>query len=154
MDPIIFLLASTFGCIIAIMICWKLLNSGFNPKNLEQKIQGVPQKVLESITGSVSNQKGKLAELIAYLSLKSSYDRIIPLSNIVDFIVITFPTETDSGKLIFIDIKNGKSARLSDDQKALKKIIESGNVEFLKLNVTTDSVLGNADKSESDPTVQ
>lgn len=108
---------------------------------LEQKIQAIPGKVLESITGSVSNHKGKLAELVAYMDLKASYDRIIPLAGIVDFIVIEFPTENKPGKLLFIDIKNGKSARLSDDQKALKKIIESGNVGFLKMNVETESAL-------------
>lgn len=151
MDALLCFIAAAMGAILGIFFVIKVLATGLNPQKLEQKIQNIPQKVLESITGSISNNKGKLAELVAYINLKASYDRIIPLSNIVDFIVIKFCTEDSPGKLIFVDIKNGKSARLSEDQKSLKRIIETGNIEFLKLNINTDSVLDINAEPESGP---
>jgi predicted Holliday junction resolvase-like endonuclease len=107
---------------------------------MEDRIDALPNKVLESINGSISNQKGKLAELIAYVNLKAGYDKVIPLGNIVDFIGIRFPTENDPGTFDFIDVKNGKSARLSEDQKQLQKLIQSQSIQFLKIKITTDNV--------------
>ncbi len=108
--------------------------------NLHKKLDDVPEKLLKSITGSVSTHKGKLAELIAYINLKSTYDRIIPLNNIVDFICIRFPTKDDPGSFDLIDIKNGKSARLSEDQRNLQKLIQSNCIKFLKLKIDTDEI--------------
>src|SRR5579863_6205878 len=99
-------------------------------KEMEEQLDGLPNKVLESINGSISNHKGKLAELIAYVNLKAKYDKVIPLGNIVDFLGIRFPTETDPGTFDFIDIKNGKSARLSQDQKQLQKLIQEQRIQF------------------------
>lgn len=123
---------------------------------MESRIDNLPAKVLESINGSISNQKGKLAELIAYVNLKAGYDKVIPLGNIVDFIGIRFPTEDNSGTFDFIDVKNGKSARLSEDQKQLQRLIQSHRIQFLKVKITTDNVadLPKDDNSGSDPTVQ
>lgn len=107
---------------------------------MEDKLEGIPNKVLESINGSISNHKGKLAELIAYINLKAGYDKVIPLGNIVDFLGIRFATESDPGTFDFIDIKNGKSARLSHDQKQLQKLIQGQRIQFLKIQITTDNV--------------
>lgn len=109
-------------------------------KEMEEHLDGLPNKVLESINGSISNHKGKLAELIAYVNLKAGYDKVIPLGNIVDFLGIRFPTDTDPGTFDFIDIKNGKSARLSQDQKQLQKLIKDQRIQFLKIQITTDNV--------------
>jgi predicted Holliday junction resolvase-like endonuclease len=107
---------------------------------MEARIDNLPNKVLESINGSISNKKGKLAELIAYVNLTAGYDKVIPLGNIVDFIGIKFPSETEPGTFDFIDVKNGKSARLSQDQKQLQKLIQAQRIQFLKINITTDNV--------------
>lgn len=115
-----------------------MINNFLNEFN--QKLESLPGRVLDSITGSISNQKGKLAELIAYLNLKANYDRIIPLGNIVDFIGITFPKEGTPGTFDLIDIKNGRSARLSEDQKQLQKLIQEQKIQFVKVKVTTDAV--------------
>jgi predicted Holliday junction resolvase-like endonuclease len=98
----------------------------------------LPTKIVESITGNISNQKGKVGELIAYLSLNAEYDRLIALGNFVDFIGIRFPTENDPGIISFIDIKNGKSARLSTDQKFIKGLITDKRIEFVTHKVMTE----------------
>lgn len=124
--------------------------------DMESTMAGLPGKVLESINGSISNQKGKLAELIAYVNLKASYDKVIPLGNIVDFIGIRFPTDKDPGTFDFIDVKNGRSARLSEDQKQLQRLIQAGSIQFLKVKITTDNVadLPKDTNPGSDPAVQ
>ena len=108
---------------------------------LQKQIDKIPGKVLESITGSSNHSKGKLGELVAYLSMQADYDRLIPLGNIVDFIGIRFSTETEPGTMDFIDIKNGKKARLSSDQKALKDIIEANNITFIEYKVDTSTIV-------------
>lgn len=112
-----------------------------NLKPLEDKIAELPNKVLQSVQGSINANKGAIGELIGYIQLRASYDRIIPLGNIVDFVCLDFPTEHSDGKIIFVDVKNGKHARLSKDQKILKKIINSKNIEFLELKVSIQDKL-------------
>lgn len=125
--------------------------------DMESRIDDLPNKVLASINGSISNQKGKLAELIAYVNLKAGYDKVIPLGNIVDFIGIRFPSDKDAGTFDFIDIKNGKSARLSEDQKQLQKLIKTNNIQFLKVKIITDNVADLpkdiSSVSDSDPVI-
>jgi len=107
-----------------------------NLKPLQDAMEGLPNKVLQSITSSSSVHKGKLGELIGYLQLHASYDRVIPLADIMDFLVINFPTDKDPGRITFIDVKTGKSARLSRDQKIVKQLIEEKRVEFIKLSIS------------------
>jgi predicted Holliday junction resolvase-like endonuclease len=116
-----------------------------NPVDLtpiKKVLDEVPAKVLETIKGSTNNLKGDLGEMIGYLKLHSSYDRIIPFGNITDFICIRFPKDGDPGTLDFIDIKTG-SARLSKDQRSLQKLIEDKQIRLLKLKVETSSADNN-----------
>lgn len=114
-----------------------------NLKPLEDKIAEMPNKVLQSITSSANTHKGALGELIGYINLRSSYDRIIPLGSIIDFMCIKFPELDTSGKIIveghvdFIDVKTGIRSRLSKDQRGLQKLIEAKRINFIKLKVDT-----------------
>ena len=116
-----------------------------NLKPLEDKINEMPTKVLQSIVGSTNTHKGALGELIGYIQLRASYDRIVPLGNIVDFMCIKFPTEEEEGHIDFIDIKTGKFSRLSKDQRALQKLIDEKKINFVKLKVDSGDT-----KSETD----
>jgi predicted Holliday junction resolvase-like endonuclease len=118
-----------------------------NLQPLEEAIRGIPTKVLQSIQSSTNTKKGVLGELIGYIQLEAEYDRIIPLGNIVDFLAISLPKEDNPGKIVFIDVKTGKSARLSVEQRAVRKLIESKRIEFLKLSIT-ELIGNNADQSE------
>lgn len=112
---------------------------------LERRIRDVPNRVLQSIQGSVNTHKGALGELIGYLELRGKYDRIIPLGNIVDFICIRFPTDTDEGTLDFIDVKTGGASRLSKDQRSLQGLIHDKKIGFVKLKVTDERIAGDED---------
>lgn len=110
-----------------------------NLKPLQEAIDGLPNKVLQSITSSSNTHKGALGELIGYLQLHASYDRIIPLGNIVDFVCIKLPDDKSEGHVDFIDIKTGNRCRLSKDQRALQKLIQEKKINFIKLKVETTS---------------
>ena len=106
--------------------------------SLSDSVQKVPATVLRTIQGSVNSTSGKLGELVQFIELQRAYDRLIPVGNIVDFVAVKFPTEELPGVVHFIDVKTGKRAVLSRDQKKLKAIVESGLVEFhtVKMEVT------------------
>lgn len=99
----------------------------------------VPSKVLESVTSSANVNKGKLGELIAYLGIRASYDRIIPLADIVDFLAVRLPKNGEEGEITFIEVKSGDSARLRKDQVAFKKLVKSKRVSFIELRIEADS---------------
>ena len=111
-------------------------------EGLERRIKDIPNKVLQSIQGSVNTNKGALGELIGYIQLRAQYDRLIPIGNIVDFICIKFDTDDEEGKIDFVDIKTGGSARLSKDQRALQKLIEEKKINLVKLTVKDSQVTG------------
>lgn len=102
-------------------------------------IHAMPQKVLESITSSANQQKGRLGELIGYLNLNSKYDRLIALRDITDFLAIRFPKDGQEGSVDFIDVKNGPNARLTKDQTILKGLIKDGKVRFYSFKIETSS---------------
>ena len=108
---------------------------------VHRALDQIPNKVLQAVTSSTNNLKGNLGELIGYLKLHASYDRIIPLGNIVDIIAIVLPKNGKDGHIDFIDIKTGASAKLSKDQVQLKKLIEEKKINFVKLKVETSNGL-------------
>ena len=110
----------------------------YQTDTINQAIAEIPDRVLKSITSSANVKKGALGELVGYLELKASYDRIIPLGNIVDFIGIKFRGPDGEGHIDFIDIKTGKSARLSKDQKALQQLIMDKHIKFVKVKVESE----------------
>ena len=110
-------------------------------ERIERAIGSVPESVLRSVKGSVSDMKGHMGELISYVQVRSQYDRLIVLGDICDFIGIKFPKDSNPGHIHFIDIKAGKFARLSKDQIKLKKIIEKGDFEFQKISVSIDTLI-------------
>ena len=110
-----------------------------NIEHLEKIITEVPEKVLKSVTSSANVKKGALGELVGYVEMKASYDRIIPLGNIVDFIGIKFGCLEEEGHIDFIDVKTGKSARLSKDQKALQQLILDKRINFVKVKVESET---------------
>lgn len=111
-------------------------------EGLERRMKDIPNKVLQSIQGSINTHKGALGELIGYLELRGRYDRIIPIGNIVDFICIRFPTELEEGTVDFVDVKTGGASRLSKDQRSLQNLISEKKIGFVKLKVTDSKIAG------------
>jgi len=106
---------------------------------LQKTMEAMPNKLLQSIQGSVNVHKGVLGELIGYVQLRAQYDRIIPLGNIVDFICIKFPKDDQEGCVDFVDVKTGNKKRLSTDQRALQKLIDDKKINFIKMKVETSA---------------
>ncbi len=107
-------------------------------QEIRKDLARIPGKVLDSVTSSGNNQKGRLGELIGYLKLNAQYDKIIAFSDVTDFIGIKWPTKDSAGTIDFIDIKNGPHAKLTRDQTRFKKLIEENNVKFIKVKVDTN----------------
>lgn len=124
-------------------------NINVDTSKLERLIDALPSQLLTSITNTSNTHKGKLGELIGYISIKGEYDRLIPLGNIVDFVGISFGTSTSPGKISFIDIKTGKHARLNADQRSLRNLIKDKKIEFIEYCID-EVTLGEEDKPPAD----
>lgn len=110
-------------------------------KSINERLSKLPDQIVNSITGTTNTHKGKLGELIGYIQIKAEYDRVIPLGTIVDFMALDFPKDGSPGKIVFLDIKTGKNARLTADQRQLKSLIESKNIEFVQVSIDSVDLL-------------
>jgi len=104
------------------------LASAASVKEIQDALAGLPHDVLESITRSLGKRTGKLNELLATFEL-TKYDRLFYLGEPVDFVGVKYDEGID-----FIEVKTGK-ARLTEDEKRLKDLIELKMVNYVPLLV-------------------
>ncbi len=97
-------------------------------KEIQEILKGMPRDVMQSITGSLSKRTGKLNELMATFEL-THYDRLFYLGEPIDFVGIKYDEGVD-----FIEVKTGRF-RLTEDEKKLRELIESGRVNYVPLSV-------------------
>lgn len=95
--------------------------SNGNYDKIAKAIKETPNKTLKTIQSSGNTTKGKLGEMMQWLELQRSYDRLIVVGSIVDFIGVKLTG--DDPCIDFIDIKTGKAAALSSDQRKLRDFI-------------------------------
>tara|TARA_R110002126_G_scaffold9539_7_gene43024 strand:+ start:112 stop:690 length:579 start_codon:yes stop_codon:yes gene_type:complete len=123
----------------AAMAATKAEDARFNV-SIAKVMKEMPSKTLRTIQGSLNNTTGKLGEMMTLIELQQAYDRLIVVGDIVDFIGVKFPVEDNPGGVYFIDVKTGKGAALSADQRKFKKLVESkeGLFEFkvVKVQIT------------------
>ncbi len=100
-------------------------------------LQTLPQKVLQVVQGSINPQKGRMAELLTYAELRYDYDRIIPLGWPIDFIGIK-----NHDRIDFIEVKSGQTAVLTEEEKQIKNLINSGKINFRLIKITEDEIQG------------
>ena len=103
--------------------------------DLYRGVQDLPAKVLQVIHGSISPQKGRMAELLTYAELRYDYDRIIPLGWPIDFVGIK-----NGVKIDFIEVKSGQSFLLTEEEKHIKNLIAAGRVNFRLIKVTEEEI--------------
>ena len=103
--------------------------------DLYRQVDNLPQKVLQTIQGSINPQKGKVAELLTYAELRYDYDRIIPLGWPIDFIGIK-----NNDRIDFIEVKSGVAANLTEEEKHIKNLIASGRVNFRLIKITESEI--------------
>ncbi|GAH74252.1 unnamed protein product [marine sediment metagenome] len=117
------------------------LASAASVKEIQDTLEGLPHDVLESITRSLGKRTGKLNELLATFEL-TKYDRLFYLGEPVDFVGIKYDEGID-----FIEVKTGK-ARLTEDEKKLKDLIELKMVNYVPLSVQRIGIAEEVDTEE------
>jgi predicted Holliday junction resolvase-like endonuclease len=119
------------------------LASAASVKEIQDTLEDLPHDVLESITRSLGKRTGKLNELLATFEL-TQYDRLFYLGEPVDFIGIKYDEGID-----FIEVKTG-TARLSEDEKRLKDLIELKMVNYVPLSVQRIGIVEEVDTGEAE----
>jgi len=105
------------------------LASEASVREIRELLEDLPRDVLGSITRSEAVRSGKLNELLATIEL-AHYDRLFYFGGSpIDFVGINYDEGVD-----FIEVKTGK-ARLSEDERKLRELIEAGRVNYVPLNV-------------------
>ena len=104
------------------------LASAASVKEIQDMLEDLPHDVLESITRSLGQRTGKLNELLATFEL-TKYDRLFHLGEPIDFVGVKYDEGVD-----FIEVKTGK-ARLTEDEKKLKELIDAKMVNYVHLSV-------------------
>ena len=104
------------------------LASAVSVKEIQDALDDLPHDLLESITRSLGKRTGKLNELLATFEL-TKYDRLFYLGEPIDFVGVKYGEGVD-----FIEVKTGK-ARLTEDEKRLKDLIDSKLVNYVPLSV-------------------
>ena len=117
------------------------LASAASVKEIQDALEDLPHDLLESITRSLGKRTGKLNELLATFEL-TKYDRLFYLGEPVDFVGIKYDEGID-----FIEVKTGK-ARLTEDEKRLKDLIELKMVNYVPLSVQRIGIAEEVDTGE------
>ena len=124
----------TGGIILLFMVCLYLIK-------LYNYQQETIKKQLDDINKLISSKKqsevrlGQISEHFAPLLKDFPYDskNVRFLGSPIDFVVFEFEQE----KIVFIEFKTGNSKE-SSRQRTVRKIIESGNVEYKLMTVNEE----------------
>lgn len=117
------------------------LASADSVREIQNLLADLPRDVLASITRSAGTRSGKLNELLATLEL-TKYDRLFYLGDPVDFVGVKYDEGID-----FIEVKTGR-ARLTEDEKKLKDLIDLKMVNYVPLSVKRINIAEEIDTEE------
>ena len=118
------------------------LASEASVREIQDMLRDLPRDVLESITRSLGKRTGRLNELLATIEL-THYDRLFYFGGSpIDFVGIKYEEGVD-----FIEVKTGK-ARLSEDEKKLRELIEAGRVNYVPLSVEKIGMVEEVEREE------
>jgi len=122
-------------------LLFALASSQTSVKEIQEILKGLPRDVMQSITGSLSQRTGKLNELMATFEM-THYDRLFYLGEPIDFIGVKYDEGVD-----FIEVKTGRF-RLTEDEKKLRDLIETGRVNYVPLTVKRIGIAEEMDTGE------
>jgi len=117
------------------------LASAASVREIQDALDDLPHDLLESITRSLGRRTGKLNELLATFEL-TQYDRLFYLGEPIDFVGVKYGEGVD-----FIEVKTGK-ARLTEDEKKLKELIDAKMVNYTQLSVQKIGIAEHIDTGE------
>lgn len=118
------------------------LASVVSVKEIQDTLADLPHDLLESITRSLGQRTGKLNELLATFEL-TKYDPLFYLGEPIDFVGVKYGEGID-----FIEVKTGK-ARLTEDEKKLKALIDAKMVNYVPLSVQRIKIAEEIDIGEN-----
>ncbi len=118
------------------------LASAASVKEIQDALDDLPHDLLESITRSLGRRTGKLNELLATFEL-TQYDRLFYLGEPIDFVGVKYGEGVD-----FIEVKTGR-ARLTEDERKLKHLIDSKLVNYVPLSVSKIGIAEHIDTGEN-----
>ena len=119
------------------------LASAASVKEIQETLEDLPHDVLESITRSLGQRTGKLNELLATFEL-TQYDRLFYLGEPIDFVGVKYGEGVD-----FIEVKTGR-ARLTEDEKKLKNLIDCKLVNYVPLSVQKIGIAEHVETGEGE----
>jgi len=119
------------------------LASAVSVREIQDALDDLPHDLLESITRSLGRRTGKLNELLATFEL-TKYDRLFYLGEPIDFVGVKYGEGVD-----FIEVKTGR-ARLTEDEKKLKDLIDSKLVNYVPLSVQKIGIAEHIDTGEEE----
>ena len=117
------------------------LASASSVREIQDALDDLPHDLLESITRSLGKRTGKLNELMATFEL-TQYDRLFYLGEPIDFVGVKYGEGVD-----FIEVKTGK-ARLTEDERKLKELIDAKLVNYTQLSVNKIGIAEHIDTGE------
>ena len=117
------------------------LASAVSVKEIQDALDDLPHDLLESITRSLGRRTGKLNELLATFEL-TKYDRLFYLGEPIDFVGVKYGEGID-----FIEVKTGR-ARLTEDERKLKDLIDNKLVNYVPLSVQKIGIAEHIDTEE------
>jgi len=120
------------------------LASATSVREIRDILEDLPHDLLESITRSLGKRTGKLNELLATFEL-THYDRLFYLGEPIDFVGVKYGEGID-----FIEVKTGK-ARLTEDEKKLKELIDLKMVNYVPLSVQRIGIAEHIEPEEIEP---
>ena len=120
------------------------LASATSVREIRDILEDLPHDLLESITRSLGKRTGKLNELMATFEL-TQYDRLFYLGEPIDFVGVKYGEGID-----FIEVKTGK-ARLTEDEKKLKELIDLKMVNYVPLSVQRIGIAEHIEPEEIEP---
>ena len=96
----------------------------------------------DAITRSTATILGKVGEQLAPLAIMSGYGVSLKelrfLGSPTDFIAFKGLTDKNPEKIIFFEVKSGKSTALTPEERAIKELVEQKKVEWVLVHVPTE----------------
>jgi predicted Holliday junction resolvase-like endonuclease len=96
----------------------------------------------DAITRSTATILGKVGEQLAPLAIMSGYGVSLKevrfLGSPIDFIAFKGLTDKNPEKIIFFEVKSGKSTALTPEERAIKELVEQKKVEWILVHVPTE----------------
>lgn len=132
----IILVTIIFSLILYILYLKKKV--GFKVKKKVEKMEENIRK--DALKRSRATIKGQVAEQIVPFMNEFNYNPSDArfLGSPIDYIVFDGYTNNEEVKVILSDIKTGENARLTKQQRKIKKAVEDGKVEWKTIRVNRE----------------